>query len=415
MSVSRVDKMIRETTGEASLAAATARRAIGVEVVVPDDDERWKTMVQTAVALGLRCLTGPVWIRRASGAPGPVLMEAAMVEAAGYEALDRLRPMGPGMPTMTLGVGVADCEVNVHAEGFELGINAALPRASFIFAPAAVFAVCCGFAKLFAARVLGRSRTFAEQWSLSLATLEATRGSHPPPPSSIDLGRLLLIGGGAIGSGFAFVLKRAGWTADLTIVDDDHYSEPNEETTMLIAPEDAIRLRPKAKTLAALASDGTLTSNGIQMRVGPGQEPSWGDVAAVVCAVDNPETRRFLDRAVPHTLLMNAGVGGTAAEAGHVLMTRHTRNDLPLAHWYPDLGGTVGPPVALPAPPTEVGDDDCSRLVYDNASLAAPFLGLAAGSLLAANLGLRAAGIVQPAQYLKFDMLKLQGVSVRRP
>lgn len=63
-------------------------------------------------------------------------------------------------------------------------------------------------------------------------------------------------------------------------------------------------------------------------------------------------------------------------------------------------------------PPAEI-TDPCSYLAYQDASLAAPFMALAAGALLGASLVHRATGYYPAVNYLKFDLLRIQS-SFRR-
>lgn len=405
MTVSRIAKLVRETTRTVSLEEAAGHRDLGIEIVVADDAPRWDLMVRAAVALSLRCLSGPVAVRLTSGEVSKRFSDIAVAEATRFDAAHRVVGSAIGAPRLGIAVS-GPTDVAAYAEGWSIGINNPLRRTGHIAAPAGMLSVCCAFGKLFAARVLKRPGVLEESWSLSLSDL----GGGGDIGRSLDLGRVLLIGAGAIGSSFAFVLKHSGWVATVTVVDDDVYAEPNEETTLLIGPQHARGLRAKAPTLASLAAVPGTTFNPLRERVSASHEPNWRQYDTVVCAVDNAETRRFLDRARKSAHVINAGVGGTAAEAGHVLFTRHRPQDHSLSYWYPGEDGTVVR--GAPAPSEFV--DECSRIAYENVSLAAPFIGGAAGALLVAHLGLRAAGHSGLPGYVKFDLLKMQGAYVAR-
>jgi hypothetical protein len=212
-----------------------------------------------------------------------------------------------------------------------------------------------------------------------------------------------LLGAGAIGSGFTYTLWLSGWNAIVEIIDYDHYDEPNHETTMRIGLTEVRRNRKKAVALAENVKRNGLKTKFQVKRILKGnailQEPS----DAFVCAVDNPETRRILDGANTE-LLINAGVGGRAEDAGHVVWTRHLPGDPLLSKRYV----TADPDNSRSVVPEEFRKDECSRLIYHDASLAAPFIGLAAGTLLAAACGLHATEQLPKVNYFKIDLLKLQ-------
>jgi hypothetical protein len=110
-------------------------------------------------------------------------------------------------------------------------------------------------------------------------------------------------------------------------------------------------------------------------------------------------------------VVFNAGVGGTREDAGMVLWTRHRRDEGPLSlHYRPSASDAVD----LVRGPEDVVTDECSRVAYANISLAAPFMGLAAGALLAGGLAQEASRIEAPTNYVKVDMLGLQAWSTRR-
>jgi len=269
--------------------------------------------------------------------------------------------------------------------------------------PAAAFAIACGFGKLFAKMLGAGPDVSGEQWDFSLLTLSPASGvDERTIAAELDIGRVTLIGAGAIGSAFAFVVKMSGWRCRLGIVDPQPYEEPNHETTLLISKNDALSHLPKAKTLAALVSVGAVAADSLEEYVGPGHAVLQREHDVLVCAVDNPETRRILDDACCGVLL-NGAVGGSGLDAGLLLWTRHAEGDPELASLYPS--GTDEPTSNTPLP-TDV--DECSRVLYEGVALAAPFMALATASLLAAACAHRVLGAPPVQLYLQFDLLELQ-------
>ncbi len=214
----------------------------------------------------------------------------------------------------------------------------------------------------------------------------------------------------AIGSSFAYVLHLSDWLARLGIIDAGRYDDPNHETTLFISHADAYGQRPKAATLAALAARPGLQATHLCARVGAGHAALTEAPDAFVCAVDNEDTRLELDGCGARTLF-NAGVGGTVADAGHVLWTRHGGADGELAPLY----GRRAPAaeVALSRAPAEVAQDDCSRMLYEGVAMAAPFIGLAAGALLVAGVAQEALAEAPDTNYVKLNIMALQARYLR--
>jgi hypothetical protein len=400
VSVSRLDKFVRERAKTASLAEAHSARERAIELAIASGAS--SHLVRAAVALAVRCFTGAVHlvVDDADGDAASVAIE----EARTYGAEARVRIGSGTEPVVRLGLGKAIDGVFVDAAGPVAYVNMLATRNEAAWPPAAAFAAACGFGKLFATMIGVDRGICEEEWSFSLLTLNTPAPSDQPTvPAELDVGNVVLIGAGAIGSAFAFVLKTSGWRCELRIVDPQGYDEPNHETTLLIAKRDALARLPKAKTLAGLVAGGSITADALEDRVGPGHAVLESRCDVLVCAVDNPDTRRILDDAACDVLL-NGAVGGSGLDAGLVLWTRHAQGDHLLASLYPHVAETT----SNTPPPTEVAGDECSRVAYEGVALAAPFMALASASLLAAACAHRVLGTLPAPRYLQFDLLELQ-------
>ncbi len=404
---SRIGKLLAETTASSSFASAQALRSRDLTIIVADAVNG--VLLRSVVALALRCFTGALILRGDGKTLADAHVADAEQESAEYGARDRVR-IDAHASDLRLGLGCACDGVFVDAYGWTVSVNELSSTGVAATAPAAAFAAAAGVAKLFA-RLIGRSTdVLQEAWTGSL--LDFPHGSvlsagHEP----LELGRVVVVGGGAIGAGLAHVLRGSGWRCDLGWIDDDRYDEVNHETTLLISPQMARRQPPKAATLAEILGSPLMTVESHEARVTEGHPLIMAKADALVCAVDNSETRRCLDT-VGACVVFNAGVGGSRDDAGHVLWTRHGLNEPPLSAHYRASPGTIEPPPVHA--PADIAPDECSRIAYSQVAMAAPFLGLAAGALLAAGLAQQAMGSAAPTNYFKVDLLGLQKWATRQ-
>ena len=353
----------------------------------------------------MRCFTGNTNVRGAEGRLAQALAHGLQDEAAEYGCVDRLVLDGAATG-VSLGLGCSVGDTFVDPRGWFVSVNEASGMGGAVSAPAAAFAASAGVAKLFAALIGRDSAVLRESWTAPMLDLAI---DYPGASASLDLGRVMVIGAGAIGSGFAHVLRNSPWRAHVVLVDKQRYDEPNHETTLLVSKETTNRQAPKAAALAERLRSTSVSVEPVEAKVDEGHALLTRPVDALVCAVDNPELRCLLDDTAAR-VVFNAGVGGTREDAGMVLWTRHTRGELPLSAHY---RRQVEPSGTVEGGPTDVVTDECSRISYQQVSLAAPFLGLAAGALLAAGLVQEALGIEAPANYMKFDLLGLQQWTTR--
>lgn len=405
--ISRVSKFVRELAGSESLNDADLLRQqpFGF-LVTTTNNKSLPLLIRPAVALALRCFTGDVYLAAAEGIDAKIAEYYANMECALYGTSARLRICSreslESLPLkMTLGPPVEGA-LSVDATDDMAGVNWSFDAARESSAEAAAFAVASGFAKVFGSTILKKAEHETESWCMSLATFRQVLSGNEPRRSQVpvDLGHVLLVGAGAIGSAFAYILHLSSDQAVLEIVDKDRYDEPNQETTFFLSHQEACRRQPKAQVLAASTRRPGLIVNGLPAEaVGSDSDTLKIPTQFLVCAVDNAETRRVLDRNSSRWLL-NGGLGGTAADAGWVLATRHGRQDASLSSLYAHTPPVQDEPPARPV--------DCSRIAYDQVTFAAPFLSLACGALLVACCRQITAGFVPQENYIKFDLLGKQ-------
>lgn len=398
MNISRPDKYLRELLGTSTLAEARTLRQRDLELMVSDRTSI--VMGRAAVALGLRTFQGSILVR---GKANPALAAGMCAEATEYGQPERLRfnTVAPAPYVLGLGCAPANDAPFVDASGWNAATNVLLPPGRTT-AVADAFAVAAGFAKLFAGIVGRPSSVISEQWRYSLRDLSSRPGTVSAV-AHLELGEIALIGAGAIGSAVAFVLRHSGWGGHLRIYDDERYDGPNHETTLLISREDALRQRRKAETLAARAQREGLRTTGFHTRVGAGHEVTREQLSAILCSVDNPETRRDLD-GTHADVLLNAGVGGARVDAGHLLYSVHARAGIRLSDLYRAPNQSLA---AVTNAPQEAASDECSRIAYGRVAAAAPFMALGAGALLVAGIARQVLGDTPAPNYIKFNLLGL--------
>jgi hypothetical protein len=297
------------------------------------------------------------------------------------------------------------------ASGWTARINGVFPEKSPAAPPANTFAIACTVAKLFNHAIFDVHQNALESWDFCL--LRFLPGGHIPIKldQKINLGRIGLLGAGAIGSALGYVLSISDWSGILEVIDDDVYQEPNLETCVFADIRDVNRPLHKALALAESLKGKNIKAIERRCKVETGAKLLAERWDAFVCAVDNPETRRILDDTNAR-ILLNAGVGSSKHDLGWVLWTQHGNvGQEKLSSLYQaDLGEkTVGEDVV-----PEEFRKECSRMGYQGVSLALPFVGLAAGSLLAASLFQHANGKRTPLSFIQLDLFgKQQRMTVR--
>ncbi|HEV2328594.1 MAG TPA: ThiF family adenylyltransferase [Verrucomicrobiae bacterium] len=301
--------------------------------------------------------------------------------------------------------------ISADASGWTARINGVFSEKSPAAPPAITFAIACAVAKLFNQAIFDAHQNAHESWDFCL--LRFLSGVHSPiqMDQKISLGRIGVLGAGAIGSALGCVLSISDWSGAIEVIDYDAYQDPNLETCVFADIQDVNRPLRKALALAEALKGKNLDVHERRCKVEAGAGLLAEPWDAFVCAVDNPETRRILDDANARVLL-NAGVGASKHDMGWVLWTQHGQpGQTKLSSLYQaDSGMETADAEDVP----EEFREECSRMGYQGVSLALPFAGLAAGSLLAASLVQQANGKQTPLSFIQLDLLgKQQRMTVR--
>jgi len=419
MGINRTDKLVAGILGLDSLSVAGDLRIRAVEIVVAERPLRHiRGMVHAVGCLLLRCFRGNVWIRGVDGHGERCLVvietlaEKLREESFSHSGVDRIVVGAAPTGTIRIGIGVLlDGAISIDAAGWSIGVNQLLESREVAVAPAAAFAAACGVGKLFAVEVLGRSGVAVESWSFSLAGMHLLHNERGPDLAVIsNLGRIGVLGAGAVGSAIGYILLQASFDVEVIVIDDDVYAEENLDTTLLLERATALKGLPKAKALSSSLSREGLHASAHIERVERGSLILKQPFDSFICAVDNAESRRELDGSQAG-LLINAGVGGSSRDAGHVICSKHVAQSQPLSALYPPAIGNQ-PKVAEEHLPREIRADLCSAVVdqYRGVAMAAPFIALTAASLTVAVAMRHSLGAVSGPLVMKMDVLGIQSM-----
>lgn len=419
MGINRVDKYLREQMNLSSLDAARGLRGRAASVVIGTRPlSRADIMVDAAVCLLLRCFTEDVWIDFGSdGGVDPKMSEVivgrARRESVRVSGRDRILVGKAPLEAIRLGVGAPLLgEVWVDAAGWDAAVNRPAPSEEPPLAASACLAAALGVAKLFGAHFIGNPKCAEEEWAFSLWSMRAIESQPAGTPlGERSLGKIGILGAGAIGSAIAFVLERSEIGGEVVVIDDEHYEEDNVDTTMMLSRLAAVSGVEKAQYLAGeLRRDG-LNAVPHKERVNARSEVLRQPFDFFFCGVDNAETRRELD-AVRAKLVINAGVGGTKLDAGHLIISLHNEQRGPLSRLYPG-SVTEGSPATEPQGQVD-GANLCSTIPYKNATMAAPFVALASAALAVGMAMREGREHRDELRVLKVDVLGQQSLMDRR-
>jgi ThiF family len=412
----RVAKFVVVAKGLATLAEADTARSTDVTIHITGENVNTICLaVRTLVALALRCCMGTIHLQLAdsslSAANAKVVQNAAQHEAVAYGNLLRLQVDDGQTHGLAFVVGPQKPGFySMWADGWVAHINRPGPCSNNeAFAPAIVFAASAIMGKAFSVDVLENAGHFArESWSFDTLRQIVSREVQDVPQKPSSLGRIALLGAGAIGTAFAYTLLHTGIPIDVTIIDYDQYDGENLDTSLLIHDEDCNMLRPKAEVLSMRINGAGIVAQPIVRKLDDHDPLLKDKFNAFVVGVDKATPRRQLDASAADCII-NAGLGGSRLDAGHVMVSHHIPGSVPLSHLYADavddeLNGNEDIPRDVAV---------CSRLFFQQASLAAPFMGAAAGALLVAMVAAKALHI-PGAAYLKLDLLRYQECFARR-
>lgn len=405
MNISRISKAIAEVRRVQKFEDAESIRNISIDLFLPEmQSQDVSQMAQTATALALRCFTGKIRIH--SRGQSSTLVSLLNTEADKMQASARLdfspKETGPWRLAFSHEIAGTIC---VDASGWTARINGVFAERIPAASPAICFAVACVIAKIFNNAIFRINQHYDEAWDFCLLRFSTADVIPIAVHENLNIGKIALLGAGAIGSAIGYVLKMSNWHGELEVIDFDYFEAPNLETCILADIQSVNRPLLKGLSLAQNFSSHGIRASHLNREVKEGDSILNESTDAFVCAVDNTPTRRILDR-VNSRILINAGLGGTRRDAAWVLWSQHGRKHPSLSSIYAENSDdTADQSAYIP----EEFADECSRQHYHGVSLALPFVALNAGSLLAAALYQHATSALVDYSMLQMDLFAKQG------
>jgi hypothetical protein len=194
----------------------------------------------------------------------------------------------------------ADGEVTVWASGWNVIVDAAREPSEPPAIPAVLAAAAIGLGELFRlvfADLLGNpgGRTGAQPGTLNVVTLSAWT-EDLPIESGLDVGRVHLVGGGAIGEAAVETLRVSGVSGELFVVDDETVVTSNLQRYVFTTDLDEGALKTALVVRALAGSDLVVTE--IRQKWGV-DRPLQGALDSVLVALDSAVDRIGVQASLP--------------------------------------------------------------------------------------------------------------------
>jgi hypothetical protein len=386
-SLHRLLKSLLDSGEATSIAGAEAAfRAYGVRIALPtcwDSDPAAQIIALTAINAASRSFLGHVkldgddLVLTVSGFEGRRLSELAqLIGLAPPEKLEcQLWP--------TIAIGDAESStpaIRPWAQGWEFGVGTRSAMSAPVFAPACVAAGGLAVSEAFS--MLRADNPAAGHRDMALSLWNLAAGGPGPDVSDFDLAPLWIIGLGHLGQAYCWTLGfMAARGLDVVLQDTDRLTESSLSTCLLARPEDIGRRKTRIGS-AWLEVRGVQTRL-VERRFDEHQRPAASEPSVALMGVDNPATRRLIDRA-GYRLVVDAGLGAGYQDFRAIRLRTFPGPSLSASVWT-----DAAPPSSTPLPAAYErlladGADPCGVTTLASRAVGAPFVGcVAAGFALA--------------------------------
>lgn len=200
-----------------------------------------------------------------------------------------------------------------------------------------------------------------------------------------------IVGLGHLGQGYLWSIGMLQYAdpeqVHVLMQDDDFVTEANESTGLLLPIGTVVNdeRRRKTRELARVLESRKFTTTITERRLRRGDGPADDEPRLALIGVDNPRTRRELSAASGFALIVDVGLGGGPREYLDLQL-----RSFPASRRSEDIRGWQDP--AAPVPDarnmpaySDVEDDECGIVELAGRSVAASFVGAAAGALAVAE------------------------------
>lgn len=210
-------------------------------------------------------------------------------------------------------------------QGTEPSVKATEP----VFEPSVQLAVCLGVAQLFKKAVGQSPEDLLDPFRWSLwgherrpASASPKEAPAVPSAASVEIGRILQVGGGAVGSNVLYFLSLLDCQAEISLVDYDSVEVENLDRTLLFGWSDALPVeRPKVDAAAERVQDGSLELDpfpGTWDQFVDDRVPDWTDFDVWLPLANENRVRPAMAMSLPPLMLH----GSTSRDWG-VYLGRH--------------------------------------------------------------------------------------------
>lgn len=430
-SFSRIDKLLLDRSGTDPAAAHARRTARGLQIVIGADvagSHELQLALFTAVNLGVKCFgrvavhaNPSVWlapclprvVRGSSVADGVVQLGGVPVPSG---------PRPADEPHLALGDVLTNAStMRITFDGWTAAVGPAdqLPRmrerptcrlACVAAAALAVGEIFSAFAQinLLATRQVVRFSLWAPDHDASVDSGEHAIGELPAALSLFGLGHL--------GQGYLWALAALPYADPSQVCfwlcDDDLVEKPNIETGALLAPPDAVDPELKTRVMASWLKQRGFLTRLLERRVDAAFRRTEREPVIALSGFDDNWPRQWLTNA-GFERVFDSGLGGEAHNFDTISFrawpnVRSPEDLWPVESEQERLAREARRMARIQANPAyaALADDECGRFNLAGLSVAVPFVGAVAATVVVAEL-LKCVNGLPTYDELKLRMLLL--------
>lgn len=433
----RATRIVLELGPERDVArAGDLLRRLRVQVVVGHSvltSNALQAAVLTAVNAGARTFLGGVQVVGASGMPTLTTLTTrtdlgSAAEAVGATLVGEARSE---IPTILVGHDASapsgvPLAVRIEVEGWRAAVSPpSEPRkldARSAIPPAGILGAALALSEVFSARMGLHPEAARRHLSVSLWEPGRTCrwGAAPPDPELLYLPtELAVIGLGHLGQAYVWAIASLPYSrpesVEIVCHDRAMLSEENISTCLLVTPSSIEK--PKVRVAAAWLEERGFRTRMIERRFEEGDRFGVNDPRLVLVGVDSPLARGDIAAATIGTRygmqVLDVGLGGSPADFDEMVLHSSPFSPSDVQRWRGanDRLASRTAELAKSRRMDEIasanGLDHCGRIQLAGLAVGVPFVGAAAGALVAGEILRRLAG-ASPMRTLSLRLRDLE-------